>query len=67
MNARLGIKPAAAQTEEHLVAVFRAHLFRYLRGLKGSSRLRGRLHLLHSLADIRAAIATCIKQKNGTA
>ncbi|MDD3544220.1 MAG: tRNA-dihydrouridine synthase family protein [Kiritimatiellae bacterium] len=64
MNALFGIESTAARTEEHLVAAFRAHLFRYLRGLKGSSYLRGRLHLLHTPADIRAAVAACLEREN---
>jgi len=63
-EARYGAAADGARTEEHLVAVFRAHLFRYLRGLKGSSHLRGRLHLLNTLADIHAAVAACLEREN---
>ncbi len=43
--------------EAATVLTFRRHLFRYFKGLPGANLLRGRLMELHSLADIRAAIA----------
>ncbi len=49
--------------DEALVTTFRCHLFRYLHGLKGSSHVRGRLHELHTLADIRAAVASCFERE----
>lgn len=63
-NTHQGVTPSAAESDAHLVAVFRCHLFRYLRGLKGSSYLRGRLHMLNSLADIRAAVAACLERES---
>ena len=49
--------------DESLATTFRCHLFRYLHGLKGSSYLRGRLHELHTLNDIRAAVAACLERE----
>lgn len=49
--------------EEVLATTFSCHFFRYLRGLKGSSYVRGRLHELRTLADIRAAVASCLKRE----
>jgi tRNA-dihydrouridine synthase len=49
--------------DESLVTTFRCHLFRYLHGLKGSSQVRSRLHELHTLADIRAAVANCLERE----
>ncbi|HOE60281.1 MAG TPA: tRNA-dihydrouridine synthase family protein [Kiritimatiellia bacterium] len=45
------------------VAAFRGHLFRYLHGLKGSSYLRGRLHTLHTLEEVRAAVEACLARE----
>lgn len=53
----------AASVDETLAATFRCHLFRYLHGLKGSSHVRGRLHELHTLDDIRAAVASCLARE----
>ncbi len=64
INARSGTATSAVAAEAHLVAVFRCHLFRYLRGLKGSSYLRGHLHLLKTLEDVRAAVAACLDREN---
>jgi nifR3 family TIM-barrel protein len=49
--------------DEALVTTFRCHLFRYLHGLKGSSHVRGTLHEMHTLADIRAAVANCLERE----
>jgi tRNA-dihydrouridine synthase B len=49
--------------DEALVTTFRCHLFRYLHGLKGSSHVRGLLHEMHTLADIRAAVASCLERE----
>ncbi|MEI7901603.1 MAG: tRNA-dihydrouridine synthase family protein [bacterium] len=49
--------------DEALAATFRCHLFRYLHGLKGSSRVRGRLHELRTLDDIRAIVASCLERE----
>ena len=49
--------------DEALVNTFRCHLFRYLHGLKGASHVRGSLHELNSLADIRAAVANCLERE----
>ena len=49
--------------DEALATTFRCHLFRYLHGLKGSSYLRGRLHELHTLGDIRAAVIACLERE----
>ena len=43
--------------EEATVLTFRKHLFRYFKGLPGANALRGRLMDLHTVADLRAAIA----------
>ena len=53
----------ASGPEEALATTFRCHLFRYLHGLRGSSHVRGRLHELHSLADIREAVAVCFERE----
>ncbi len=63
VHARYHVPRGALDAEEALAATFRCHLFRYLHGLKGSSFLRGRLHELHSLADIRAAVASCLERE----
>ena len=44
--------------EEATVLTFRKHLFRYFKGLPGANALRGRLMDLHTIADLRAAIAS---------
>ena len=49
--------------EEALATTFRCHLFRYLHGLKGSSYVRGRLHELHTLGDIRSAVDSCLERE----
>lgn len=43
--------------EEAAVLTFRRHLFRYFKGLPGANALRARLMGLHTVADVRAAIA----------
>lgn len=53
----------AIDPEEALATTFRCHLFRYLHGLKGSSYVRGRLHELHTLSEIRAAVASCLERE----
>jgi nifR3 family TIM-barrel protein len=53
----------AAGENETLATTFRCHLFRYLHGLKGASYMRGRLHALHTLADIRDAVASCLERE----
>jgi nifR3 family TIM-barrel protein len=49
---------AASRTnpEEGVVLDFRCHLFRYLNGIRGVSRLRGKLSQMHTLVDIRQAV-----------
>ncbi len=44
--------------EESTVLTFRKHLFRYFKGCPGANALRARLMCLHTLEDIRSAIAT---------
>ena len=43
--------------EEATVLTFRRHIFRYFKGLPGANSLRGNLMNLHTLDDIRRAIA----------
>ncbi len=63
LRERYGLPREPVNEEEALATTFRCHLFRYLHGLKGSSYLRGRLHLLHTLADIRAAVDACLARE----
>ncbi len=63
IRARYALPRHAIDPEETLATTFRCHLFRYLHGLKGSSYLRGRLHELHTLAEIRAAVAGCLERE----
>lgn len=63
LRERYGIPRGADDAEEALATTFRCHLFRYLHGLKGSSYVRGRLHELHTLAQIRAAVASCLERE----
>jgi len=63
IRARYAMPRHAINPEETLATTFRCHLFRYLHGLKGSSYLRGRLHELHTLAEIRAAVASCLERE----
>ncbi len=60
IRERYGLPRGALDPDETLATTFRCHLFRYLHGLKGSSFVRGRLHELHTLADIRAAVESCL-------
>jgi nifR3 family TIM-barrel protein len=53
----------AIDPEDSLATTFRCHLFRYLHGLKGSSYVRSRLHELHTLDDIRAAVSSCLERE----
>ena len=51
----------ADDTPEMLTVIrFRLHLFRYLSGLKGVSRMRGRLSTVRSLDGVRRAIDDCL-------
>ncbi len=43
--------------EEATILTFRRHIFRYFKGLPGANSLRGNLMNLHTLDDIRHAIA----------
>jgi len=63
MHDRYGIPRDETSVEESLATTFRCHLFRYLHGLKGSSYVRGRLHLLHTRADIQTAVASCLERE----
>jgi nifR3 family TIM-barrel protein len=63
IRQRYALPRSDRDAEETLAALFRCHLFRYLHGLKGSSYVRGRLHELHTLADIRAAVASCLERE----
>jgi len=63
IRERFDLPRGAADTDEALATTFRCHFFRYLHGLKGSSYVRGRLHELHTLADIRAAVASCLERE----
>ena len=63
IRERYGVPRDAIDPEETLATTFRCHLFRYLHGLKGSSYVRGRLHELHTLEQIRAAVASCLERE----
>lgn len=63
LRERYGLPRDAFDPDETLAATFRCHLFRYLHGLKGSSYVRGRLHELHTLADIREAVSSCLERE----
>jgi len=63
IRARYNLPREAIGAEEALATTFSCHFFRYLRGLKGSSYMRGRLHELRTLADIRAAVANCLERE----
>ena len=63
IRERYALPKNAIEPEEALATTFRCHLFRYLHGLKGSSHVRGRLHELHTLADIRTAVASCLERE----
>ena len=63
LRERFDLPRGALDPDESLATTFRCHLFRYLHGLKGSSYVRSRLHELHSLADIRAAVASCLERE----
>lgn len=63
IRTRYDLPRSSTGTEDTLAAAFRYHLFRYLHGLKGSSYVRGRLHELNTLADIRAAVASCFERE----
>jgi nifR3 family TIM-barrel protein len=63
IRERYGVPREAIAPEETLATTFRCHLFRYLHGLKGSSYVRGRLHELHTLEQIRAAVASCLERE----
>jgi len=63
IRERYALPRNAIEPEEALATTFRCHLFRYLHGLKGSSFVRGRLHELHTLADIREAVASCLERE----
>ncbi len=63
IRARYALPRHAMDPDDLLTTTFRCHLFRYLHGLKGSSYVRGRLSELHTLADIRAAVASCLERE----
>jgi nifR3 family TIM-barrel protein len=63
IRERYGLPHGALDAEEALATTFRCHLFRYLHGLKGSSYVRSRLHELHTLAEIRAAVDSCLARE----
>lgn len=63
IRERYALPRHVIDADEALATTFRCHLFRYLHGLKGSSHVRGRLHELHTLADIRAAVASCLERE----
>ena len=63
LRERYGLPRDPIDPEEALATIFRCHLFRYLHGLKGSSYVRGRLHELHSLAEIRSAVNSCMERE----
>lgn len=56
--------PERSRDPDAAVALtFRCHLFRYLAGMPGAARLRGRMSTLHTIADIRAAVDACLDQE----
>ena len=63
IRTRYDLPRGALDPDETLATTFRCHLFRYLHGLKGSSQVRSRLHELHTLADIRGAVASCLERE----
>ena len=63
LRERFDMPRGSLDENDTLATTFRCHLFRYLHGLKGSSYVRGRLHELHTLEDIRAAITSCLERE----
>jgi nifR3 family TIM-barrel protein len=63
IRQRYALPRQAIDPQEALATTFRCHLFRYLHGLKGSSHVRSRLHELHTLAEIRAAVESCLERE----
>ncbi|MCL2103902.1 MAG: tRNA-dihydrouridine synthase family protein [Kiritimatiellaeota bacterium] len=62
LYAKYGI-PETGQVEEALVHVFRYHLFRYLRGLKGSAGVRRQLCDLNTLDAVRETVKGCFERE----
>ncbi len=49
-------------TPEEIAAIrFRVHLFAYVTGLRGSSYMRGRMAMAHTLDDCRRAVDGCLE------
>lgn len=57
--------PVRVSPEEGAVLDFRCQLFRYLKGLRGVSRLRGRLSALRTLPDVHDAIDEALAVEAG--
>ena len=63
IRARFRLPAHALSAELAAVATFRCHIFRYLRGLKGSSYVRGHLTTMRTLDDIRVALDGCFARE----
>ncbi len=63
IRERYGVPREPINPEETLATAFRCHLFRYLHGLKGSSFMRSKLHELHTVDQIRAAVEACFERE----
>jgi tRNA-dihydrouridine synthase B len=63
IHERYPLPHGALEPDETLATTFRCHLFRYLHGLKGSSYVRGCLHELNTLTEIRMAVTACLDRE----
>lgn len=61
-HKHLELQLAYCKTEALLAIAFRVHLFRYLKGLPGSSHVRGNLMHIHTYDDIIHAAEGCFEQ-----
>lgn len=57
------LPPDSLPPEEAVVVAFRCHIFRYLQGLKGVSRLRAHLFEYRTLNDLISALNTCFERE----
>lgn len=60
---RYRLPPDIRSPEEAAVITFRIHLFRYLRGLRGATRLRRRLTSLATLTEVAEVVDACLAQE----
>ena len=63
LHAHHRLPSHALPPDQAAVVTFRAHLFRYLHGLKGSSYVRGHLNTMRTFEDIRAALDGCFERE----